>query len=72
MWLKCISVYYNEIGSNKYVCHAVLVDLEPQIMDPVHSGCLDGLFRPENFILGQSGAGNNLLRLTRVEASVDS
>ena len=59
MRLKRISVYYNKIGSNKYIRRAVLVDLEPQIMDPVRSGRLGGLFRPENFIFGQSGAGNN-------------
>ena len=29
MQLKWISVYYNKIGSNRYVPHAVLVDLEP-------------------------------------------
>ena len=28
-------------------------------INPVHSGRLGGLFRPENFIVGQSGAGNN-------------
>ena len=29
MQLKRISVYYNKIGSNRYVPRAVLVDLEP-------------------------------------------
>ena len=59
MQLERISVYYNEIGSNKYVPRAVLVDLEPGTMDSVRSGPLGGLFRPDNFIFGQSGAGNN-------------
>jgi tubulin beta len=28
-------------------------------MDSVRSGPLGGLFRPDNFVFGQSGAGNN-------------
>ncbi|KAJ8579875.1 tubulin nucleotide-binding domain-like protein [Rhizopogon salebrosus TDB-379] len=51
-----ISVYYNEIGSNKAVPRAVL---EPGTMDSVRSGPLGGLFRLDNFIFGQSGVGTN-------------
>lgn len=57
--LERISVYYNEIGANKYVPRAILVDLEPGTMDAVRSGPLGALFRPDNFVFGQSGAGNN-------------
>ncbi|KAF8753037.1 Tubulin beta chain [Rhizoctonia solani] len=57
--LECISVYYNTVGDNKYVPRAVLVDLEPGTMDSVRSGPLGNLFRPDNFVFGQSGAGNN-------------
>jgi len=57
--LERISVYYNEAGVNKYVPRCVLVDLEPGTMDAVRSGPLGGLFRPDNFVFGQSGAGNN-------------
>jgi len=59
MQLERISVYYNEVGANKYVPRAVLVDLEPGTMDSIRSGPLGSLFRPDNFIFGQSGAGNN-------------
>ena len=52
-------MYYNETGANKYVPRAVLVDLEPGTMDSVRSGVLGKLFRPDNFVFGQSGAGNN-------------
>lgn len=38
---------------------AVLVDLEPGTMDSVRSGPYGALFRPDNFVFGQSGAGNN-------------
>ena len=57
--LERISVYYNETGANKYVPRAVLVDLEPGTMDSVRSGPLGSLFRPDNFVFGQNGAGNN-------------
>lgn len=57
--LERINVYYNEVGGNKYVPRAVLVDLEPGTMDSVRSGPLGSLFRPDNFVFGQSGAGNN-------------
>ena len=57
--LERISVYYNEAGTNKYVPRAVLVDLEPGTMDSVRSSSLGALFRPDNFVFGQNGAGNN-------------
>ncbi|XP_036440679.1 melanocyte-stimulating hormone receptor [Colossoma macropomum] len=57
--LERISVYYNEASSSKYVPRAILVDLEPGTMDSVRSGAFGHLFRPDNFIFGQSGAGNN-------------
>jgi len=57
--LERINVYYNEATGGKYVPRAVLVDLEPGTMDAVRSGPLGQLFRPDNFVFGQSGAGNN-------------
>ncbi|NXA68956.1 TBB3 protein, partial [Mohoua ochrocephala] len=46
-------------SAHKYVPRAILVDLEPGTMDSVRSGAFGHLFRPDNFIFGQSGAGNN-------------
>ncbi|CAJ0765338.1 7627_t:CDS:2, partial [Entrophospora sp. SA101] len=57
--LERISVYYNEAAGGKYVPRAVLVDLEPGTMDSVRAGPFGQLFRPDNFVFGQSGAGNN-------------
>eukprot|EP00835_Amoeboradix_gromovi_P004788 NODE_397_length_9427_cov_0.309605.p3 type:complete len:317 gc:universal NODE_397_length_9427_cov_0.309605:380-1330(+) len=54
-----INVYYNEASGGKFVPRAVLVDLEPGTMDSVRAGPYGQLFRPDNFIFGQSGAGNN-------------
>ncbi|KAL1417990.1 hypothetical protein MTO96_005977 [Rhipicephalus appendiculatus] len=57
--LERINVYYNEASGGKYVPRAILVDLEPGTMDSVRSGPFGQLFRPDNFVFGQSGAGNN-------------
>ena len=57
--LERINVYYNEATGGKYVPRAVLVDLEPGTMDSVRSGPFGQIFRPDNFVFGQSGAGNN-------------
>ncbi|EHB09756.1 Tubulin beta-2 chain [Heterocephalus glaber] len=57
--LERINVYYNEATGNKYVPRAILVDLEPGTMDSVRSGPFGQIFRPDNFVFGQSGAGNN-------------
>lgn len=57
--LERMNVYFNEASNNKYVPRAVLVDLEPGTMDAVRAGPFGQLFRPDNFVFGQSGAGNN-------------
>ncbi|KAL4816949.1 tubulin beta-2 chain [Aspergillus spinulosporus] len=57
--LERMNVYFNEAGSNKYVPRAVLIDLEPGTMDALRSGPNGALYRPDNFIYGQSSAGNN-------------
>ena len=71
MQLERISVYYNEIGANKYVPRAVLVDLEPGTMDSVRAGPLGHLFRPDNFVFGQSGAGNNWAKGRECTVGID-
>nr|CAD2167830.1 unnamed protein product [Meloidogyne enterolobii] len=57
--LERMDVYYNEAYGGKYVPRAVLVDLEPGTMDAIKAGPYGRLFRPDNFVFGQSGAGNN-------------
>ncbi|KAF7842426.1 tubulin beta chain [Senna tora] len=57
--LERINVYYNEASGGRYVPRAVLMDLEPGTMDSVRSGPYGQIFRPDNFVFGQSGAGNN-------------
>ncbi|CAG9831749.1 unnamed protein product [Diabrotica balteata] len=57
--LDRINVYYTEASGGNYVPRAILVDLEPGTMDSARSGPYGALFRPDNFVFGQSGAGNN-------------
>lgn len=57
--LDRMDVYFNEAAKGRYVPRSVLVDLEPGTMDAVKSHRLGKIFRPDNFIFGQSGAGNN-------------
>lgn len=55
-----IKTYNNENTvqtEGKYVPRAILVDLEPGTMDSVRSGPFGQLFRPDNYVFGQSGAG---------------
>ena len=49
----------SRISGNKYVPRAILVDLEPGTMDSVKASKHGTLFKPDNFVFGQSGAGNN-------------
>eukprot|EP01090_Pellita_catalonica_P002714 TRINITY_DN12289_c0_g2_i1.p1 TRINITY_DN12289_c0_g2~~TRINITY_DN12289_c0_g2_i1.p1 ORF type:complete len:471 (-),score=97.88 TRINITY_DN12289_c0_g2_i1:61-1473(-) len=58
--LDKINVYFNEASSkSKYVPRAVLVDLEPGVIDNVKGGTFGNLFRPDSMICGAAGAGNN-------------
>ncbi|MFS7962662.1 putative purine-nucleoside phosphorylase [Helianthus anomalus] len=42
-----------------HVPRPVLMDLEPGAMESIRSGPNGLIFRPDNFVFGQSGAGNN-------------
>mmetsp|Transcript_8156 Transcript_8156/g.16920 ORF Transcript_8156/g.16920 Transcript_8156/m.16920 type:complete len:442 (+) Transcript_8156:79-1404(+) len=57
--LERISCYFNEGSAGRYVPRAILTDLEPGTMDAIRCGAIGAIFRPDNFIFGQSGAGNN-------------
>ena len=74
VYVNAVQVYYNQAmglspeekakgsrltSGGKFVPRAILVDLEPGTMDSVRSGPYGGIFRPDNFVFGQSGAGNN-------------
>jgi tubulin beta len=52
-------VYFNEAMGGRYVPRAILMDLEPGTMDSIRASPYGQLYRPDNFVFGQSGAGNN-------------
>jgi len=56
--LERINVYFGE-ANGRYVPRAVLMDLEPGTMEACRQGTYGKIFRPGNFVFGQSGAGNN-------------
>lgn len=53
-----LGVYFNEASSGKWVPRSVNVDLEPGTIDAVRNSNIGNLFRPDNYIFGQSSAGN--------------
>ena len=60
LYTKFAQVYFNETSQGgKYVPRAVLVDLEPGTLDSVRGSLFGKIYRPDNFVYGQSGAGNN-------------
>ncbi|XP_045465323.1 tubulin beta-4A chain-like [Harmonia axyridis] len=57
--LERINVYFQEASGGNFVPRAILVDLEPGTMDSIRASCWGPMFRPDNMIFGQNGAGNN-------------
>ena len=59
------AVQSNSGAGARYVPRAVLVDLEPGTMEAVRAGPVGRIFRPDNFVFGQSGAGNIIIFIIR-------
>ncbi|KAH8831875.1 beta-tubulin 2 [Flagelloscypha sp. PMI_526] len=58
--LARIGVYFREVGEKmRYVPRSIQIDLENGVTDRVKSGPIGGMFAPDTFITGVSGAGNN-------------
>ncbi|KAI8062739.1 tubulin beta chain [Gongronella butleri] len=57
--LARINVFFNEGSTGKYVPRSILVDLEPSVLNGIRQSDFGRLFRPDNFVHGQDGAGNN-------------
>ncbi|EPT05580.1 hypothetical protein FOMPIDRAFT_1021375 [Fomitopsis schrenkii] len=60
--LAKVDVFFTEVnqsGHNKYVPRSVQIDLENGVCSHIRSGKFGRLFRPDSFITGESGAGNN-------------
>lgn len=60
-------MYYSEVNGTKFVPRSIMVDLEPGPIDSVRMSPYGRLFRPDNFVYGQSGAGEPIsLRVSHI------
>lgn len=59
---ESFSTFFSETGAGKHVPRAVLVDLEPTVIDEVRTGAYCQLFHPEQLISGKEDAANNFAR----------
>ncbi|KZP22673.1 tubulin-domain-containing protein [Athelia psychrophila] len=60
--IERVGTYFTEVGSKeqpKYVPRSVQIDLEAGVTNRIRSGPMGGLFRPDTYITGENGAGNN-------------
>merc|ERR1712198_17558 len=71
--LDKVNVYMRKAGE-RYVPRACLVDLEPGTVDVIKASPVGTLFKPDNFVFGASGAGNNWAKCHYTEGAelVDS
>lgn len=56
------STFFSETGNGRHVPRAVLVDLEPTVIDEIRTGTYKQLFHPEQLINGKEDAANNYAR----------
>jgi len=57
-----VETYFSEVNAGsapKYVPRSVQIDLEAGVCDRLRTGPTGALFKPDTFINGESGAGNN-------------
>ncbi|KAI1846967.1 hypothetical protein JX266_006842 [Neoarthrinium moseri] len=54
-------VFYYQSDDTRYIPRAVLIDLEPRVLNGIQTGPYKNIYNPENFFIGKSGigAGNN-------------
>nr|AHV91030.1 beta-tubulin [Paramikrocytos canceri] len=57
-----LNVYFTEATKDRHVPRSICTDLEPGTIEAIRNSSLGPLFRPENFIHGENGAGNNWAR----------
>jgi len=54
-----VNVYFSEVCGSRYVPRAIMLDLEPSVLDEIYSSNIGSLFKPDAAVRGASGAGNN-------------
>uniref|UniRef100_A0A915BXZ7 Tubulin alpha chain n=2 Tax=Parascaris univalens TaxID=6257 RepID=A0A915BXZ7_PARUN len=56
------TTFFSETGSGRHVPRAVMIDLEPTVIDEIRTGTYRSLFHPEQLITGKEDAANNYAR----------
>ncbi|CAG9827464.1 unnamed protein product [Diabrotica balteata] len=59
---NCYGTFFSEVENGKLVPRAVMVDLEPTVVDEVRTGVYKKLYHPEQLITGKEDAANNYAR----------
>ncbi|KAL1885419.1 gamma-tubulin [Paecilomyces lecythidis] len=54
-------VFFYQSDDTRYIPRAILLDLEPRVINAIQTGPYRNIYNPENFFIGQQGigAGNN-------------
>ncbi|OAP54859.1 tubulin gamma chain [Fonsecaea erecta] len=54
-------VFFYQSDDTRYIPRAILIDLEPRVINSIQSGPYKNIYNPENFFIGEHGmgAGNN-------------
>ncbi|OAA68765.1 gamma-tubulin [Niveomyces insectorum RCEF 264] len=54
-------VFYYQSDDTRYIPRAILIDLEPRVINGIQTGPYRNIYNPENFYIGKNGigAGNN-------------
>ncbi|EFX03624.1 tubulin gamma chain [Grosmannia clavigera kw1407] len=54
-------VFYYQSDDTRYIPRAILIDLEPRVINGIQTGPYKNIYNPENFFIGKNGigAGNN-------------
>lgn len=58
MFIQRADVYYRQANSGKFVPRAILTDLESSVLEALQTGHLSELFRPTNFVMGNTSSAN--------------
>lgn len=56
------NTFFSETGAGKHVPRAVMVDLEPTVVDEIRTGAYRKMYHPEQLISGKEDAANNYAR----------
>ncbi|KAH7326203.1 hypothetical protein B0I35DRAFT_346930 [Stachybotrys elegans] len=50
-------VFYYQSDDTRYIPRAILIDLEPRVINGIQSGPYKNIYNPENFYVGKDGVG---------------